>query len=788
MAQTADIANIPVPSKEKGQRSIPISEAYFARIIPSWSQPSQLTPDQWRAWVKSQPVAVTCKETMKSNLADLDWKVTPRESDQRDELKGTIKHYEKLLQRGGYSGVQDWVGFIERSLEDLLDLPFGSVWEVGRKGDSPDGRVMWLEPVDGGTCYPTNNKKFPVFQYYNGYQATFPEHAVARMYLNPRAEIERQGWGIAPPELIFMALEMLMRGDRYYANLLLDIPPAGVFDLGDITWDDAHTWIASFRSAITGVGSADAFKIPVLAEHNGKVEFISLGKAPNDIMYDRITLKYASLVTAGYGMNLGDIGIQSASSSGETLAGSIRGEQKTNRTGKARYKAKIKYLIESFLPDTLQFDFIDTDGERLSMLGRARLANATAMNQYREMEAISPEEARLQAIQDGLFTISMPEKPPKEAKKELPVLGQTRFGKPGQKPPERPGQVGPPQPPSMGGDGEVKKSYSFLPSKVDQAVERIVSALAPNIRETLNEVGEDDFGPMKSLILNTVFSQEDELDLASTLGSMMKDIDFMGFDLSGVEDVFAELLQAEGLHAVNLDRYAMELESRCRSEFPAFLGKAIVYALVNSESLFSGDVVENVQTKVRKSLADYASTFVGIEVNRIFEEIKASSLEVPETLRVKSVISKAPNNTYISTPDVKMPEIRISVPERSVNIGSPNVHIEQPDVNVNVNPTPVQIMNDVEVNPTPVEIRNTVQAGDVSIDVNPTPVSITNEVQVEKSDVNVNVNPTPVEIRNDVTVKPADVNIPKPIREIQTVHRDQNKDIAGTVTEVEYDE
>src|ERR1044071_8574216 len=117
MAQIANLNGVPVPSKEAGQRSIPISEAYFARIIPSWSQPSVLTPDIWRSWVRMQPIAVTCKQTMMSNVLDLDWKVTPRESDQRDELKGTIRYYEKLLRRGGESGL-DWAGFLEWSLQD----------------------------------------------------------------------------------------------------------------------------------------------------------------------------------------------------------------------------------------------------------------------------------------------------------------------------------------------------------------------------------------------------------------------------------------------------------------------------------------------------------------------------------------------------------------------------------------------------------------------------------------------------------------------------------------------
>jgi hypothetical protein len=595
MAELANISALPVPSKEKGQRSIPISEAYFARIIPSWSQPSALMPDQWRAWVKAQPIAVTCKETMTSNILDLDWKITPRESDQMDELRATIKHYEKLLQRGGESGL-DWAGLVEWTLEDALDLPFGSAWEVGRKDDSENGRVMWLEPIDGGTCYPTNNKDYPVLQYYNAYQALFPKHAIARMYFNPRTEIERKGWGTAPPERIFLALEMLMRGDRYYANLLLDIPPAGVFDLGDITWDDAHTWIQSFRSAVTGGGSTDAFRIPVLAEHTGKVEFIPLGKAPNDIMYDRITLKYASLVCAGYGMNLGDIGVASASSSGETLAGSIRGEQKTNRTGKARVKRKFKHFIESFLPPTLQFAFIDTDGERLSMLGRARLANATALNQLRDAEALSPSEIRLQFMQDGLLDPSFPEKPPADAKKPEPVLGQA-FGKPGKKAPERPGQVGSPQPPSLGGDGEVKKSL-FTPINLNSVVEGIVSVLAPNIRESLIDTGDDDLEPMKSLIVNTVFSEESELGAA--IAKMSGEIGT--FDFETIKTLLPE--------SDNKETLINDLGQKCEQEFPAFLGRAVVYTLVNSERLFSEDVVEDVQAKISGSLPEYVKAFI----------------------------------------------------------------------------------------------------------------------------------------------------------------------------------
>lgn len=638
---TLDIINAPQPSKEAGQRSMRVSDAYFTRMIPGWSQPSILTPGQWRAWVAAQPIAVTCRDTMISNLSDLDWKITPRKSDMRDELKGTIDYYEKFLRNGGYSGL-DWISFLEWFVTDLNDLPFGTGWEIGRKGDSENGRAMWLEPLDGGTLYPTNNKDTPVIQYYNGYYASFPKHAIARAYMSPRPEIERKGWGVAPPEKVFLAMEMLARGDRYYANLLLDIPPAGVFDLGDITWEDANTWIESFRTFTQG-GTSEGFKIPVLAEHTGKVQFIPLGKAPNDIMYDRITLKYAALIAAAYGMSLSDIGLSAAG--GDTLAGSIRGEQKTNRTGKARNKGKIKYFVENIIPSVLQFDFIDTDGERLSMLGRARLANATAMNQYHQMGSISPEEARLQAIQDGLFTISMPEKPPKEAEPKLPATGKV---------PERPGSVGSPQPPSLGGDGEMKKSLIGLTiekgrsfnARIGKLVKRICEDIVPILTESSQSVSTDELYLLRSAVDDSIFGTEDVFNIAEILKAIwvqdnwvsVKDTD-LPFELKALfTQKYIWELTDEDIDRIDFAPFAEELKHRVSSEIKTFIGKYAVSMLkdqILSETAFDNDavasydnMVNTIRNRIVENFGEFSSACVELEANKILEEIKEEKCQL----------------------------------------------------------------------------------------------------------------------------------------------------------------
>lgn len=97
----ADILSVPAPTKEKGQRSLSVEDAYFTRFIPSWTFPSGLTPAQWRAFVMIQPVAVNFRDTLIMNVQSLDWKVTPRDSELRDELKNSVRYHTELLERGG---------------------------------------------------------------------------------------------------------------------------------------------------------------------------------------------------------------------------------------------------------------------------------------------------------------------------------------------------------------------------------------------------------------------------------------------------------------------------------------------------------------------------------------------------------------------------------------------------------------------------------------------------------------------------------------------------------------
>lgn len=488
----------PVPTRESGQRSTNLSDSFLTRFTPSWNRPPAWTANTWRTWVFNQPVAIICRETLVANLLALDWKITPRDMKYKDELEGSIRHYTKLFEDGGnnpdlsldYSSLVEWLA------ADLLDTPFGGVAEVGRKGDTENGRVVWLKPLDSATMYPTLNRDYPAVQYWSGLEAVpFPAHAIARMYMTPRPYMDRQGWGVAPPEKVFFALDLLNRGDKYYANLLLDVPTAGILDLGDMEKSSAIEWVDAFRTFMNDTEAA--FRVPVLYEHNNPVNYIPFGKVPNDIMFDRITMKYAAIVASAYGMSLSDIGLAGQGGS-ETLAGTIRSDVKYNKTGFARVKSKLKYFFDQVLPPTLQFNFVDIDRELNVAMGRARLASASAFKMMMEMKSFSPQEIRQQAIADGLFSITLPDEIPDESEFPKPEIQQGGFGQPTQgtgmkkKVGKATGtdKAGNPKSPADGGEGEFN-ARSLAEDKLHLAVLKVVEAL-PKIVEYLSSAGEDE--------------------------------------------------------------------------------------------------------------------------------------------------------------------------------------------------------------------------------------------------------------------------------------------------------
>lgn len=469
------------PANQRAIHLVP----YLNRMLPFWGHPNYLSGERWRATVANQPIAQICRDTLISNTLSMEWAIRKREStDTMLQIElDEIDHYTEVITEAE-DGFENLVSLVA---QDMLDLPFGGIVELGRLKDEPEGPVMWIQHIDGATMVPTQNYDWPVMQQVPnapGKPVVFPRHTISRAYWSPRPEILRKGWGMAPPEKIYLALAMLFRGDRYYANLLLDTPSAGILDLADMDEESATQWLESWENLSAG---ADPLKVPVLYGHTQPAQFIPFGRPPEELIFSEVTLKYAALVAAGYGIQLSDIGL--AESSGEkTLAGVIRGERQTRRTGRGEIRRRIQSFFNKMLPKHLMFIFEEKDEEAKTEQARALSTYGMALGQLRRDGLISPEEARVELVATGLLETEIdpqkvPEPPPQPSfGGGFGGFGQPGGGKPFGKPDEE--KVTPEQ----GGRGEVTiKTLVTTPPKIpgetahDELSRQLSKLIAPSL-------------------------------------------------------------------------------------------------------------------------------------------------------------------------------------------------------------------------------------------------------------------------------------------------------------------
>jgi len=428
--------------------------AYLLRLLPYYGHPQWLLAAQWRAFVRNQPIAAICRDTLLDNLKNLEWDVVPTdpESASDPEVKKAVQYYSDLVEHleGDFDSYIDLMG------QDLFDLPFGAAAELGRLDDAADGPVVWVKHLDGGTLYPSDEPQMPVYQSLPeamGRVVAFPHWAIDRMTFSPRPEIRRRGWGMAPPEKVYLAIEMLFRGDNYYWKLLLDTPEAGILDLIDMSRESAEQWLDQFRTLFQGI---DGMKVPVLHSHTKPAVWIPLNRPPTDIIYDKAMMNYGQIVAAGYGMRLSDIGIQEEGGGG-TLAGVIRAERQTRRSGFAsareKFRNHINRIIQNVQPPVIKFTWIERDDEAMVARGRAMLAVGQALTTLQGGGLISAEEGRMELVAQGLMETDIdPKKLPEPPKQENPLAALFGAGaKVG-----KDGSIQPGGKPSQGQDEQAK--------------------------------------------------------------------------------------------------------------------------------------------------------------------------------------------------------------------------------------------------------------------------------------------------------------------------------------------
>lgn len=395
---------------------------YLTRMMSPFKNPTWVDGNAWRNAVRSQPVFPICRDNIIQRLLAMEWTILVKGNKSRAQFQPDIDYYTKLIE---HADENDYGTFLDKVFQDALDTPFGGICEItyweNEKNMDGTPRVYGIYHVDSATCSPTYNRDVPIMQIVPGQVTPIYLHrgGFARVMYNPRPELNRSGYGMAPPEKIYLALELLVRGDKYYANLLTDTPEAGILDLMDMDEETANNWLASFRAMLTGI---DPFKIPVIYEHEQPARFIPFSRPPTEMLLDEQMKKYMGIAAAGYGLNLTDLGIFMSGS--KSLSSSIREERQTRRTGIGTAISKVEALFSKILPDYLQFKFQVEDEEEVVARGRARATNIMAFASAVQLGILTITEVRQQLKADNLLDIDLPDEAPKPQQQQLPDYSQ----------------------------------------------------------------------------------------------------------------------------------------------------------------------------------------------------------------------------------------------------------------------------------------------------------------------------------------------------------------------------
>ena len=399
---------------EPKQKSLELP-SFLTRHIPVWTHPDWLTAQRWRTVVQNQPIAMDCEITLLADVTSTQWQIRAKQPNEEDILADDIEAYTDVLNPPGPGALDGFDIWINKVGQDLLTLPIGGNTEVIRwpggmgpfSRSTSKGHVWQLAYIDGATLVPTFDLQFPMMQKLREdvTNAIFFERGeIMRMVSRPRTPMRLWGFGMAPPEKIFLAINMLYRSDTYYANLLLDTPEAGLLDLMDMSKDDARDWLSSFRGLFEGI---DPYKIGVLYQHTQAAKYLPFTRPPTEMMLDKSTEKYAQITAAGYGLTLTDIGLGAPQ---KTLAGSIRDERKSRRSGFLVTREIIKNAInQNVMPDYLEFVWVENDEEAKIQRGRSFLLNAQAVAKAKEAGFITKREGQQQLIKDGHITVEVEE-------------------------------------------------------------------------------------------------------------------------------------------------------------------------------------------------------------------------------------------------------------------------------------------------------------------------------------------------------------------------------------------
>jgi len=399
------MATVDIVEKAATPVSIQQPPPYITRQPLYIANPTLFTPAQWRL-VAREPITAACIRHIIREAVSWEYDIIRDDSETPDEDEATIQNLKGVLEQADDG--DGWDVWLTRMLQDSLVLPVGGNSEIAP--DDITGMVGGLWHVDGATLYPTYDRSLPFVQInpFNGLERVyFRRDDMLRLVFQPRTDLARKMYQIAPIEDAFPYIDGLSRMYIYYLKQLSDTPLTGVLDLMDMSETEAISWAAEFREMMEGI---DPIKIPILYGHTRPGKFISFSRTPQDLNIIEQFKRFAEGVASMFGLSIGDLRLFEHD---RVLAGVEASQRVTSRSGTGFYAQAIEDLFNRGVFFTSQSGFrlkfelgMTGEDEQKARLAQMRAATiSTLVGQGQPL--IKVQDAQKQLEKWGVIDIKL---------------------------------------------------------------------------------------------------------------------------------------------------------------------------------------------------------------------------------------------------------------------------------------------------------------------------------------------------------------------------------------------
>lgn len=308
---------------------------------------------------KTEPMLAGAVYSMSAKMGALSWSLTGVAED--------AKKYATMLSQAAYSfDGYDWGGFISATAEDFYTLDRGNWWEVARSGNYMYGPPVALGHIDGLSCWPTGDVKYPVYYQSNvtGQQIKFRPGEYIHFASMPSPREEYYGLGFCAVSRALRAAKLLTGLRDYDEEKLANLPPEGVAAVTGLTMTEFKNAIKlwqserrknnslTFPQVLWLVGSTPQTKVGL--------DMIGFSQLPESFERKDVVTQYINTLALDFGVDVREFWPVTGSSLGTASESEIQ-HMKAKGKGPGEFISIVERQLNAEFPETVHFGFDTQD-------------------------------------------------------------------------------------------------------------------------------------------------------------------------------------------------------------------------------------------------------------------------------------------------------------------------------------------------------------------------------------------------------------------------------------------